>query len=157
MGSRGRKSAAELATVTCMTRKAPAPVPGLTDDQAAIWKRLAAAKPAEHFTPDDLPLLAELCRAYDGADKLALRINRAIEKEFSSETLQALMGIRDKETRRAMALATKLRLTAQSRYDKQVAATLSRQAGKGPRPWETNPFDSIDEDPGERFFSGAEE
>lgn len=142
MGARGPTSAAEKAVVHVLTRKAPPAPDGLTQDQAEIWNRLAISKPAQHFAADDLPLLAELCRAYDASDKLAARIDKHIETS-SAEGLQTLMGLRDKESRRAVALATKLRLTAQSRYDKGVAAALSKQANRGPGPWE---------DPGDEFF-----
>jgi len=144
MGARGPKSAAELATVHTFTRKAPTPPARLTKDQGVIWEALAKAKPPKHFTPDDLPLLAELCRAYDAADKLAERIDRGIAK-YTPETLRTLMGLRDKESRRAVTLATKLRLTSQSRYDKTVAATISRQAGRTTPPWQQ-------EDPADELF-----
>ena len=142
MGARGPTSAAEKATVHVLNRKAPPAPDRLTKDQAAIWDRLAMSKPAQHFSADDLPLLAELCRAYDASDKLAVRIDKHIATA-SAETLQTLMGLRDKESRRAVALATKLRLTAQSRYDKGVAASLAKQANRGASPWE---------DPGDEFF-----
>jgi len=144
MGARGPKSAAETATIHTFTRKAPKPPARLTEDQGAIWEALAKAKPPEHFTPDDLPLLVELCRAYDSADKLAERIDRGIAK-YTPETLRTLMGLRDKESRRAVTLATKLRLTSQSRYDKTVASTISRQAGRTTPPWQQ-------EEPGDEFF-----
>lgn len=144
MGARGPKSAAELAVVHTLTRKAPPAPDRLTKDQAEIWNRLAASKPPQHFAADDLPLLAELCRAYDAADKIAVRIDKHISTA-SAETLQTLMGLRDKESRRAVALATKLRMTSQSRYDKGVAASLAKQAGRGAKPWG-------EEDPGDEFF-----
>lgn len=144
MGARGPKSAAELATVHTFTRKAPKPPARLTEDQGEIWQALAKAKPPEHFTPDDLPLLAELCRAYDAADKLAERIDRGIAK-YTPEVLRTLMGLRDKESRRAVTLATKLRLTSQSRYGKEVADTLSRRAGRTNPPWQQ-------EESGDEFF-----
>lgn len=142
MGARGPKSAAEKATVHTFTRKPPPAPDRLTPDQAEIWNRLAASKPPQHFSADDLPLLAELCRAYDAADKIALRIDKHISTA-SAETLQTLMGLRDKESRRAVALATKLRMTSQSRYDKGVAAALAKQAGRGASPWEDDPADEF--------------
>ena len=148
MGARGPKSTAQLATVTMMTKRPPPPSAALTADQSEIWKRLATAKPPEHFTADDLPMLAELCRAYDAADKLAVRIDKGIET-YLAESLQKLTGMRDKESRRAMALATKLRMSAQSRYDKTVAETLSRQARRSTPSWVgahgDNEFDQFDQ------------
>jgi len=45
--------------------------------------------------------------------------------------LKAVLDMRDKESRRLASLATKLRLTNQSRYTPQAAATAAKKGGGG--------------------------
>jgi hypothetical protein len=45
--------------------------------------------------------------------------------------------MRDTEAKRATSIATKLRLTQQSRYTPQAAATADRKAGSGAKPWQS--------------------
>ena len=59
--------------------------------------------------------------------------------------LSTLLALRDREARRAAALATKLRMPPQSRSDRHRAGTHAETA-RGARPWDT------DED---RFFQPA--
>lgn len=143
MGARGPKSAAELATVTSLTKPAPEPLPELSDAEARAWRRYTQSKPGDWFNLDDLPLLAELCRAVVMCDRLAGRIDKAA----NIDSLQKLLSMRDKEARRVTVLATKLRLTPQSRYDKGAAATAAKR-GSATRPWDRlNPFDTLDDPP----------
>ena len=48
----------------------------------------------------------------------------------------SLLKMRDLEIRAAVSLATKLRLTNHSRYDAKTAATASKNAAKGFKPWD---------------------
>jgi hypothetical protein len=139
MGARGPKSAAELTSIQGFKAKAPPPDAKLTDAQAAVWKRITASKPGDWFNGDDLFLLAELCRALDMCDRLADAIDAMDIR--NGDTLARRLALRDKEARRVTVLATKLRLTPQSRYDKGAAATAAKRPN-GARPWEfsANPF-----------------
>ena len=47
-------------------------------------------------------------------------------KTATAETLKTLLDMRDKESRRLATLAVKLRLTQQSRYTPQAAATAAK-------------------------------
>lgn len=156
MGARGPKSAIELACITGGKGNPPKPDAKLTTAQADHWKRITASKPAEYFNTDDLLLLAELCRALDMCDRLADRIDKM--DILHGDSLQRALGLRDKEVRRVTVLATKLRLTPQSRYDKGAAASFAKKPN-GRRPWhwggEPNPFDEF-ADPAERFFAETE-
>ena len=50
--------------------------------------------------------------------------------------MKGFLDMRDKEAKRATSIATKLRLTQQSRYTPQAAATADRKVS-GARPWQT--------------------
>jgi hypothetical protein len=51
--------------------------------------------------------------------------------------IERFLKLRDKESRRAADLATKLRLTQQSRYTPQAAATANKRTMNATKPWET--------------------
>lgn len=156
MGARGPKSSIEkLSVITGGKTKAPKPDPKLTPAQAEHWARISASKPAEYFNSDDLLLLSELCRALDMCDRLAAAID-TLDIRQQGETLARRLALRDKEVRRVTVLATKLRLTPQSRYDKGAAATFAKRS-TGRRPWHWN-SDPPDGDPdGDAFFDELEQ
>lgn len=140
MGMRGPKSSLDrLKVVQFDTARLPPP-DGLNAAESLIWEQALRSKPQEYFHADDLILLREYCRAVAMCDRLAEKCEAA----NGGDTLARYLGLRDKEVRRVTVLATKLRMTPQSRYDKQVAATASRNNATLPKPWEKNPFDDVD-------------
>lgn len=155
MGARGPQSYVQLTPINGGRGKPPQPDPKLTPSQAAHWKQLTASKPNGWFNRDDLLLLAELCRALDMCDRLAERIDAMDVRHGYFESLQNALGLRDKEVRRVTVLATKLRLTPQSRYDKQLAATFAK-IPNGPRPWHYGANAGDPDEAGERFFEQTE-
>ena len=66
-------------------------------------------------------------------DLLALQIEAEIAGGEPGN-LKALLDMRDKESKRLTSVATKLRLTQQSRYTPQAASTADKKAGSA-RPW----------------------
>lgn len=110
------------------------PPSGLTKDEAVLWRNVVDSKPAEWFQADSAPLLTEYVRAVATCDQLAKRVKEAL-KYGNEQVLGKVLDMRDKEAKRAAQLATKLRLTQQSRYTPQAAATADRKAS-GKRPWE---------------------
>lgn len=110
-----------------------APVPGeLSPAEAKLWTQVVESKPADWFGADSWPVLREYVRAAVMCDHLATVIAGA-----SRDQLKRALDMRDRESRRAVSLATKLRLTQQSKYDPRGAATADRRAG-GKRPWHKN-------------------
>jgi hypothetical protein len=113
----------------------------LTERQAEIWRETAASEPTDFFNTAALRgLLADYCRHRQAAEDVS-----AIIDSFKPEWLkngegvkryQALLKIRESETRAAKDMARALRLTNQSRYTPMAAATAARNAAKGPKPWE---------------------
>lgn len=118
----------------------PEPTADLNARQQEIWRETVRGEPAEFFaTAASRGALADYCGHRDAAERLGVIIN-----EFKAEWLKSsegskryaqLLNMRDKETRAASRLATRLRLTNQSRYRPDVAATASRNA-RGIMPWE---------------------
>src|SRR5262245_51196766 len=120
--------------------KRPDPPSDLTEGQAGIWREIVASEPPDFFASSATQLL--LTHACYHADAI-----RMLNKEFSNfrsewlksaegmKTYNAYLKARGEETRRFSLIATRLRLTNQSRYTPQAAATASRNTAKV-RPWE---------------------
>ena len=102
---------------------------------SAMWSEIVDSKPSDWFDLDSVPVLKEYIRAALTCDELAGVVERALESG-DDKFMKSALDMRDKEARRVASLATKLRLTQQSRYTPQSAATANRKAG-GKRPWQT--------------------
>jgi hypothetical protein len=108
---------------------------GLTEAEAALWQAVVDSKPAEWFGPDSAPILVEYVRAVSACDTLDHRVKVCLARATDLRETRAFLIMRDRESRRASLLATKLRLTQQSRYTPQAAATADSHAA-GKRPWQ---------------------
>ena len=106
------------------------PPAGLTEEQAQVWRETVNARSADFFGLDQVPLLEEYCRAVVTCRLLGAQVEAAIAGGDPAE-LKAVLDMRDKESRRLASLATKLRLTNQSRYTPQSAATAAKKGGGG--------------------------
>lgn len=141
MAARGRKSAASLSVVAGNFGSRPDPASDLTPEQAEIWRETVSSEAADFFGSAALrSMLADYCR-----HRVSAKVVSEIIDTFKPEWLKAaegakryygLLKMRESETRAAASLATKLRLTNQSRYTPQAAATASRNSAKGYKPWE---------------------
>jgi hypothetical protein len=120
MRQRGRKSADQLALrVIDAPRPSLEPPPSLTKPERLLFSELAANAP--HLTLSDAPLLASYVQA-------TLMSRRSARDPARIDTWE-------KSTRLQAALATKLRLSPQSRTDpKSVARQMPQRTG--PAPWE---------------------
>ena len=107
-----------------------APAPGLTDDQAQVWRETVEARSADYFGEDAAPLLEEYCRVVVMCRLLAVQIEAALAGDELGD-LKSLLDMRDKESRRLTSIATKLRITNQSRYTPDKAAVKARKGGGG--------------------------
>ena len=102
-------------------------------DQAELWKRVVATKPADWFTADALPVLLQFCRHVSTAALLEARIVNATDD--SIDKLDKLLALRDRESKAIQRLATALRLTPQSRIRPDTAHTQVTATGGPDRPW----------------------
>ena len=106
------------------------PPAGLTEEQAEVWRETVNARSADFFGPDQVPMLEEYCRVVVTCRLLGAQVEAAFAGGDPVE-LKAVLDMRDKESRRLASLATKLRLTNQSRYTPQSAATAAKRGGGG--------------------------
>jgi hypothetical protein len=143
MRQRGRKSAAAQAAVVIAggfgTR--PEPPADLTPRQGDIWREIVGSEDPNFFNTGALRgLLAAYCRHREAYEGISAIINgfdpQWLKASEGAKRYKDLLKMRDLETRGATSLATKLRLTNQSRYTEKTSATAARNALKGPRPWE---------------------
>jgi hypothetical protein len=129
-----RQSTASLSVVPVEPVVRLQPPADLEPDEAALWRRVVDAKPADYFGDESAPVLAEYVRASVMADLLDKQVKTAIAGGEPAE-IKAMLQLRDMESKRVLSIATKLRLTNQSRYTPQAAATASKKAS-GARPWQ---------------------
>lgn len=139
MATRGRKSIAALTTVT-PTSPRPEPPAHLSETEAAEWRDIAARMPPDWFTRETRPLLEAYCQHVVTRRLLAREL-----AGFDPERLADAEGLKcyDKPTSIAAresnilaTLATKLRLSQQSRYGPRAAHSAT-QRGTVAKPRET--------------------
>ncbi len=141
MGARGRKSAAELCAISCdgiELHRRPEPPEHLGDNAAEIWRAISNSLPADWFSPGTLPLLEALC-GLTVSQRLTLRSLQGLERggdDFDRDEWECLLNQLGKLSGRIATLATRLRLTPQSRYGPRAADTAGRLPPDGPKPWE---------------------
>lgn len=104
-----------------------------TAAQREVWLGCVQTKPADWFRADSEPMLLEYVRAVVMSGELERRIQAAIDEGEFLINLRTLLEMRDKESKRVAMLATKLRLTQQSRYTPDSAATATKRTVA--RPW----------------------
>jgi hypothetical protein len=142
-GRGGRKSAASLSIVSVLGNERPAPPDELTEAEAEEWRAIAGRMPPDWFTRENHPLLAEYCRHIVRAGDLAKDITAF--KRFPPEVRLTTDGIQrydmllrmaDRERAAMVNLATKMRLTQQSRYRADKAAPAAERGKTVSKPWQ---------------------
>ena len=139
MTQRGRKSSAEMATVTAMPLRLVKPPEDLTPEESEVWAKVTATKPSEWWDAGSVPLLSQYCRAV---------VQSELVGDLVRSTGQAMLTDPDeldryKELRKIQAalasemtsLARSMRLTQQSRYNAKNSDTAARKAGGPAKPW----------------------
>lgn len=141
-----RRSADSLGVATISIPIRAKPPRDLSKRQRKLWKEILNTKPPDWFEADSLPIL----RAY----VVAIEMHDSLTKEIEGidESLQVLsdpldrvnllggkMKLLDAQAKQAAlmaSLAVKMRLTQQSRYTPQAAATANKKTAAGKKPWE---------------------
>ena len=141
MGKRGRKSAAELSTISgagLELHRRPDPPEHMSDEATAIWRSITNSLPADWFTPGTLPLLEALCGLTVSQRNIAKALRRIEDddNDFERDSWERVIKQLGEVSGRIATLATRLRLTPQSRYGPRAAATAGRLPLDGPKPWE---------------------
>jgi hypothetical protein len=147
MEGRGRKSAASLSVISSNGIEAierARPPEELTQEQKFEWVSVVNRMPAEWFPRETQALLAQYCRHIVSARRVANMID-SLEAELAKEegaTAEVILGaskafdrlykMQEREGRAISSLATKMRLSQQSTYDKS-----KRKPGQTKKPWES--------------------
>ena len=135
MLQRGRKSAESLSLVRVGVGERPEPPARLSAPERDIWREITAGKPADWFGADNLPLLEHYCAAILASRQIAERL-RATSTECLDD-YERLISLATKVGGQLATLATKMRLTQQSRYNEKTASTAAnRGAAAARKPWE---------------------
>lgn len=141
MDQRGRKSSAAASLhVVHLPGQWPEPPERLTPSQATMWESIVVTKPHDWFGPDTYPLLVEYIRATEQADVLAKQLEdfdpEWLKDEDGLQRYEKLNRLADAKASSLARLATKMRLSQQSRYSEKAAHTASKQAGSAQaKPW----------------------
>jgi hypothetical protein len=141
MAQRGRKSAASLAVVPLATPAPPSPLPGLTEEQAAVWDSIVRSLPYNWFAPSSYDLLGLMCRHVVTARVIWGLIDKVDTASLTTAAaiihFDRLSRLAEREGKMIAMLGTKLRLTNQSRYDPKTAfRQTSEPRSSGLKPWE---------------------
>lgn len=119
-------------------RSLPEPPSHLTETQAGIWCAVVATKPPDWFQADSFPVLSDYCRAVALDNEIAVVLNEFDRTLLADgkglESWKELIRLQSEQQKLVAMLATKLRLTPQSRYNPLKANTENNRAGLA-RPW----------------------
>jgi hypothetical protein len=139
MGTRGRKSAAEMGIIHGLPQRPDAPAE-LTPEQAREWREIVTRLPVDWFSREVWPLLCAYCRHIINARHIAGLIEEARSADLNDRPalmkLKRLLSMQERQSSALMGLATRMRITNQSRYTAKSAATAARTGSGGPKPWE---------------------
>lgn len=105
-----------------------------------MFNRIVATRPAEFFDVATIPLLTEYCRIPIEVEIVTKAIE-AFQAEWLNDDnglkrFKELTQIRDKAQKRMILLATKMRLSQQSRFPSDSRKNRPAPEGGAPKPWE---------------------
>lgn len=122
MGMRGPRSSAALSVISSDGIEAferPRPPADLTDEQAFEWTAIVNRLPADWFGRETEALLAQYCRHIVASRRVAALVTAAEDdKDCDLKDYDRLLKMQEREGRAMTSLATKMRLSQQSTYDK---------------------------------------
>jgi hypothetical protein len=140
MKTRGPDSAAARAVITGDFAERPKPPSKLTKRQKEIWQEVVSSENPEFFKSGTLrQLLGDYCQRRASCEEITAVIEEfgpgwkddpETRREYSD-----LLRMRDREMIAHVALATKLRLTNQSRYVPDTAARVAAKRTRDEIPW----------------------
>lgn len=122
MGMRGPRSSASLSVISSSGIEAverPRPPADLTDDMADEWTAIVNRLPADWFGRETEPLLAQYCRHIVASRRVAALVEQAeADADCDLKDYDRLLKMQEREGRAITSLATKMRISQQSTYDK---------------------------------------
>jgi hypothetical protein len=139
MGTRGRKSTAELSVIQGIPKRPVAPKE-LTREQAEEWREIVERMPVDWFPREIHPLLIQYCRHICNARHIARLIEAAHDLDIGDRTalmrFNRLLGMQERQTSALIGMATRMRITNQSRYTAQSAASRAKGGTSAKKLWE---------------------
>ena len=133
--SKASSASLEVAAISIPQR--PEPPKSLNKRQSDVWREIVATKPPDWFEADIRPILEAYCKAIDWQARMSKELERAIAGDGGFASCEKLYAITEKNAKLLAQLATKMRLTPQSRYTPKAAATANKRAGGPKKPWES--------------------
>jgi hypothetical protein len=156
MRQRGRNSVASLAIVSACEVPRPAPPRSMSREAKAIWRQTTARFQPEHFAGAQ-PVLEAYCECAALLRDLLDRIKQTKAAEpVNFQRLAVLMSLQRTQGLLIARLASALRISPRSRFDRSSAA--ARPLSGLPKPWELGGGSSQDDngpDRGGSPFGGA--
>jgi hypothetical protein len=134
MKQRGQKSLKAVsveAPISAINR--PEPLPDLTPEQRLEWIYIVNEMRADWFPPETHALLGQYCKHVVTAKHLAQLIQECeAEKELDVVLYDKLLKMQERESRILASLATRMRLSQQSSYDREKGKAAKTKAKS---PW----------------------
>ena len=134
-----KSMAASLSVISALPCQRLAPPQRLAEEAGAIWREVVATKPHDWFTADSVDLLEAYCHAVVSHRLISLGVAEFDANKMATpagvDLYDQLTRMQERQARVMASLATKLRLTQQSRYTPSAAATAAKTV-RGARPWE---------------------
>lgn len=135
MGTRGPRSSASLSVISSSGIEAverPRAPKELTDEQSFEWTAIVNRMPADWFPRETHGMLAQYCRHVISARRVAqLLADCETSEDFDVENYDRLLKMQEREGRALSSLATRMRLSQQTTYDKS-----KKKPGQTRKPWE---------------------
>lgn len=107
----------------------------LQPEARRVWSEVVDTLPPDRFHASERPLLALYCRSMVTAERALTAIDR--DGPLIGDKINPALRLFDTSVRQVVSLATKLRVTPQSRVDRKVAGTSAREDASASRPWHT--------------------
>lgn len=112
----------------------PEPPVELSDEQATEWRQVVNRLPAEWFPRETWGLLAQYCRHVVAARRVAQLISNleAGDGDLNVVEYDRLLKMQEREGRALSSLATRMRLSQHSTYDKKKKKPIESMQ----KPWQ---------------------
>ncbi len=134
----GPKSAASLSVITNakVIKRPKAPV-DLTSEMKQEWGEVVNRLPSDWFTRETHSILTQYCRHVIAARRVSQLIEQVENAEnWDVDYYDKLLKMQERESRTITSIATRMRITQQSKYTAKSANTASNNSESDIKPWE---------------------
>lgn len=138
MKQRGRKSTAELSVVRPLSTELPAPPDQFDDDQAQAWAEIVATKDPDWWDAGTFPLLEAYVKTIVEYRKVSKLVEgcHPVADATAFDQYDKIQKTQDRLASQLCRLATKMRLSQQSKYGARGAEGASNPSGNSGTPWQ---------------------